>query len=135
MIEGKEYIVHVFLSGDHMLMYKIAGCDPPSYTRPEHRPCPYCDANLDDVASFEIPCPAMSSSVSSMFPGIPIKQFAIDCSDRIVKVLFTVRLPLVHDILENAGLSKSAVNDFMGGLDVDVVTLTSEDGSIDGSAL
>ena len=43
-------------------MYKIAGRDPPSCTRPERRPCPCCDATPDDVASYIIPCPAMAAS-------------------------------------------------------------------------
>ena len=43
-IDGKQYVVRVFLCGEHMLMFQIAGRDPPSCTRRERRPCPYCDS-------------------------------------------------------------------------------------------
>ena len=132
-IQGKQYTVRVFLCGDHMLMYKIAGCDPPSCTRPERRPCPCCDATPDDVASYIIPCPAMAASGTAMFPTIPIDQYAIDCSHGIVNVLFTVQIPLVAKILEDAGLPKAAVDRFIAGIDVDIVALTS--GDDDGAAL
>ena len=59
-----------------------------------------------------------------MFPTIPIDQYTIDCSHGIVNVLFTVDIPLVAKILEDAGLSKAAVERFIAGIDVDIVALT-----------
>ena len=118
-----------------MLMYKIAGRDPPFCTRPERRPCPYCDCTPDEVASFTIPCPARMASRSSMFASIPIEQFAIDCSHGIVNVLFTDQLPLVCNVLEDSGVSKATINEPMERVDVDLRALTSEEGSIEGCEL
>ena len=64
-IGGKHYRVRVFLCGDHMLMYKIAGRDPPACTRDERRPCPYCDAPPSTVASLTCPAPPPSRSTQT----------------------------------------------------------------------
>ena len=134
-IDGKQYVVRVFICGDHMPMYKIVGRDPPSCTRSERLPCPYCDSTPDEVASITIPCPPRLASWSSMFASTPIEQFAIDCSHGIMNVLFAVQLPLVWNVLEDSGVSKTTINELMERVDVDLRALTTEEGSIEGCEL
>lgn len=119
-INGEKYVVRVFLCGDHMLMYKIAGRDPPACTRDERRPCPYCDCCPADVASFTHPVPPMVASEERIFKSIPCEQLAIDCSHGIVNVLYGVELPVVHTWLAKSGMTQASIERFMETIDVDL---------------
>lgn len=119
-IKGQPYVVRVFLCGDHMLMYKIAGRDPPACMRPEKRPCPYCDSCPANVASYKVPAPPMAASNERLFTSIPCEQHAIDCSHGIVNVLYTVELPIIYTWLSDVGgMTGVSIERFMSNIDAD----------------
>ena len=114
-----NYVVRLFICGDHMLMYKLTGRDGPTSTRPERHPCPYCAAPAPDVLDYAAQVLAMSLGAEAMFVGIPAAQHAIDCSHGMVNVLYGVCLPVVENTLIECGWTNKDVNDYFGTLNVD----------------
>ena len=48
----KHYLLRVFVEGDHILCYKMAGRDGPTSTTDDCYGCPWCDANAPKCLTY-----------------------------------------------------------------------------------
>ena len=86
----QRYTVHIFVEGDHMLVYKICGKDGPTSTNPDRSPCPYCDADAPECLNYNPEARPYTKAPSSLLQTVPIEQHAVDMAHGAVNVLYTV---------------------------------------------
>ena len=54
-IDGQSYTWRVFVTGDHMCIYKLLGADGPTSLLAHRQPCPYCNIPADKLRNYREP--------------------------------------------------------------------------------
>lgn len=92
--------VKIVVIGDHMSLYKIVGADPPSSSKAERRPCPWCNISPIELKDLKKPILLEINKFNSksLIDDFPLNQIMPDCLHGLSNIIQTCLLPLTREI-------------------------------------
>ena len=115
-IDGQSYTWRVFVTGDHMCIYKLLGADGPTSLLAHRQPCPYCNIPADKLRNYREPIRPMVRKPGALLRH-PVNQFPVDMAHGLVNILFTIVLSLCSQLLQTyKGLSKKETTELFDSL-------------------